>query len=94
MRIDGQFGFGLYSGADKGRPAEEKRGPQGASKGEARNASAPVSGKEQDYIAQALQEDDVDVAAVNEAIKLLQNGELDTPEAARRAAEAILFRGP
>ncbi len=37
---------------------------------------------------------EMDLAAIGEARRLLQAGDLDTPEAARRAAEALLDRGP
>jgi len=37
---------------------------------------------------------DVDRTAVAEARRLIDSGELDTPDAARRAAEAMLRLGP
>jgi hypothetical protein len=48
---------------------------------------------QQPLIQAALAAEEVNVKAVEEARKALQNGELDTPEAARRAAEAILDLG-
>lgn len=42
---------------------------------------------------QAAAADEIDQAAVAEARRLLTEGKLDTPDAARRAAEAILRLG-
>lgn len=48
---------------------------------------------QQSLIEAALAVNDVNAQAVEEAKKALLSGELDTPEAARRAAEAILDSG-
>jgi len=48
---------------------------------------------EKSYVQMVLSSEEVDRAAVAEARKLLQEGSLDTSEAARRAAEAIVNRG-
>lgn len=48
---------------------------------------------QQSLIEAALAANDVNVQAVEEARKALLSGELDTPEAARRAAETILDQG-
>ncbi len=41
----------------------------------------------------ALEAEDINAQAVQEARKALRSGELDTPQAARRAAEALLKHG-
>ncbi|KPK86769.1 MAG: hypothetical protein AMJ81_00465 [Phycisphaerae bacterium SM23_33] len=46
------------------------------------------------YVGMAMAGQEVEHAAVAEARKLLLEGKLDTPEAARRAAQAILDLGP
>ena len=63
-------------------------------------ASAAKSGKaiefdsvHRAYALQAAACEPVNLAAVAEAQKLLESGQLDTPEAALRAADAILSRG-
>ena len=45
------------------------------------------------YIRKAVAGGDVDLQAVAEAKKLLDGGQLDTPEAIARAAENIVIRG-
>ena len=45
------------------------------------------------YIRRAVACDDVDLQAVAEAKKLIEAGQLDTPEAVARAAENIVVRG-
>jgi len=45
------------------------------------------------YAPRAAGTAEVNPQAVAEARKLLESGQLDTPEAVRRAAEAILTRG-
>jgi len=45
------------------------------------------------YIRRAIAGDDVDLQAVAEAKRLIEAGQLDTPEAIARAAENIVVRG-
>ncbi len=45
------------------------------------------------YVRQAAGAEDIDKAAVAEAKQLLDSGQLDSPDAARRAAESILTLG-
>jgi hypothetical protein len=45
------------------------------------------------YVGKALATEEVDRQAVLQAKELLKSGELDTPEAAKRAAQAILDLG-
>jgi len=44
-------------------------------------------------IAQARRSEELDLQAVEEARRLIASGELDTPQAARRAAQAIIDLG-
>jgi len=48
---------------------------------------------QQPYIRAAMESDEVNMQAVEEARKLLESGRLDTLEAARRAAESLTDRG-
>jgi hypothetical protein len=78
--------------------------PAGQRPGDAPGAPPPQTpaGADESRPAQAGGSDDgrapgvaeIDLAAIAEARRLLQAGHLDTPEAARRAAEALLDRGP
>ena len=93
VRIDGTFGAEPY--------------PQPSGKGKADKRTDGVSsdrpkGAEQDLVVsstlmplvrQAAAVEEVDVQAVEEARRALQAGELDTPDAVRRAARAILDLG-
>ncbi|MBS3734271.1 MAG: hypothetical protein KGY99_05020 [Phycisphaerae bacterium] len=45
------------------------------------------------YVQAARDSDEVDTQAVADARQLLETGQLDTPDRARRAAEAMLRRG-
>lgn len=56
--------------------------------------STQVNPAEPSHTQKALAAQEVDLAAVAEARRLLQEGKLDTPEAARRAAEILIDRGP
>jgi hypothetical protein len=53
---------------------------------EVRSALAP-------YVRAVMAGEEIDEQAVAQARRLLQSGELDTPEAARRAAEALMRLG-
>jgi len=64
--------------------------------GDQANAAQPdaeVVSTNIEYIRRALAGEDVDAKAVAEARALLSSAKLDTPEAARRAAESILKHG-
>lgn len=91
MRIDGIF-TPEHLTRPNGKAPEGKAkssGTQGADAGGLlERASVQPS-----LIQAALAADDVNVKAVEEARKALLSGELDTPEAARRAAETLLDHG-
>ena len=77
-----------------GDKPSEKTGKTGDGKKSKRaSASEPLTSTISAYVQMAMDADDVNSAAVAEARALLDSGQLDTPEAISRAAEAILTRG-
>jgi len=46
------------------------------------------------YVRKALEADEIDLQAVQEAKRLLESGQLFSPEAVRRAARNLLADGP
>jgi len=82
-------------------------GPRGLGDGITPNAATPLptgkasgtkkvsaDGKVQSaYVRQAMQADEVNLQAVEEARKLLESGAMDTPEAAAKTAEAMMKLG-
>jgi len=89
VRIDGTQGAGLNDPAS-GMGKYLKAPPAGAAKPAEAIEFDPVH---RAYADKAAAFDAVDAAAVAEARKLLESSQLDTPEAAQRAADAILSRG-
>ena len=87
MRVNGTYGLEPRKPA-KARPAAGA----GAADSLATGATERVSSQER-LIASAIAVDEVNLRAVEEAQALLASGELDSPQAARRAAEAILDAG-
>ncbi len=92
MRIEGNSGAqkqdlpGITppaAGSSKPRPAE----------GGAASSHVDLSPAGTSLVESAAAQEEVNSAAVAEARELLQAGELDTPEAARRAAENLIDRG-
>ncbi len=92
MRIDGTQGAGP-NGLNEASAATGKHVPP-ASVGAAKPAEAlefdSVHGA---YVRKAAAGDSIDAATVAQARKLLESGQLDTPEAALRAADRMLDRG-
>jgi len=94
MQIEPTQGHDPLGLPDGGRQAQPT-GPAAHHPGP-KPAEAAVSGADlQAYLAQAGTADDEPIRdeAVAEAKRLLASGALDTPEAAQRAAEAILTIG-
>jgi len=94
VRIDGQIGHEypkLLSSEEKSSksklPSPEQAATQGSGKGER------LAPGQRSLVQAALAAEDVDTAAVAEAKELLESGQLDTPEAARRAAKNMIERG-
>ena len=93
VRIDGTLGaepYGLPS--DKGKCEKPADSPASEKAGETHPEWA-VSSSLAPWIRQAAAVADVDVRAVEEAQRALGAGQLDTPDAIRRAAQAILELG-
>jgi hypothetical protein len=93
MKINGPYGFeppGLTNRSDKS--GKSGKSDQGSKTGKASGGSL-VHAAHNSFVSLALQTEEVNTQAVNEARNLLENGQLDTPEAARRTAEAILDLG-
>ncbi len=93
MRIDGTHGL------DPNAPAERQGPPaRNASKAAAASPEGGVDGSQilaahRKLIAQASRADEIDLQAVEEARRLIASGELDTPQGASRAAQAIIDLG-
>jgi hypothetical protein len=92
VRIDGTYGLDPREASDE---AEAKGiGPhKPAAPAAALGAATEIVSSQDRLIAAAAQVDEVDAKAVDEARALLKSGGLDTPEAAERAARAILEQG-
>ena len=91
MRLDGPQGLPPNPLPEKVPPANI---PETSSRSGATNeADSEVLSANIDYIRQAIETEEMDPAAVAEARRLLASGELDTPEAAARAAELIIKLG-
>ena len=92
MRVEGTNGAHQQDPAG-GKPAAP--GPAPARPAEAGAAGGAEAGAaRQAHVRDALACDEMDLAAVAEARRLLQAGQLDTPEAATRAAQTLIDRGP
>lgn len=94
MRIDGPNSLNAYEAARQS-PGGAREAAPGGERGEAADPAdaAGVDAEARPYVGKALAADDVNLEAVAEARRLLGAGELDTPEATRRAAERILSDG-
>ena len=93
MRIDGTFGtdsYGLQNDKGKsGRPVDSAASGRAGAKGSLSATSPAVAS----WLRRSAGADEVNAQAVEEARRALQAGALDTPDAARRAARAILELG-
>jgi len=95
MRIDATTGLGTETtGSAGGLPG----GPVSSNAGQAETAQQTQAGVSVDsrcleHIQAAMAQEDVDSSAVAAAKALLAAGQLDTPEAAARAAENMLKLG-
>jgi hypothetical protein len=92
VRIDKTNGYEPQGLPTSGRPTAKPGKPAAA------GVNEDVDGAQIDLTSAALARQaassaDVNAAAVQEAKQLLQSGQLDTPEAIRRAAQAILTTG-
>ena len=93
VRVDGTFGKDpLGLAGQKGKPKGSTDAAGGARASE-NGQDLVVSSSLQPLISQASEADEVNWQAVQAARAALEAGELDTPEAASRAAKAILDVG-
>lgn len=93
VRIEGSNGA-QPQGLPGGEPALPKASRPGPGGAEPLAGDARIGLVESVYVQEAAAAEPVNRTAVAEARKLLQEGKLDTPEAARRAAEALVDLGP
>jgi len=89
VRIDGTQTVGPQAAAEEA----EAKAPPGPQFGPAPQTGAEVISSQERLIAAATGTEEVNAQAVEEARALLDSGQLDTPAAAYRAAEAILQLG-
>ena len=89
MRIDGTSGSDIYDAAarDKVQRLETPGGPAAQRQP---SHEVVISTLPQRYLREAQATDDIDLAAIAEAKRLIAAGQLDTPEALQRAADAIV----
>lgn len=92
MRIDRTTGFEMTAAAGKGKAPAGKSDKLDALH-PAGQDTTEISTAADKYVARAMASDEVNAAAVAEAKRLIESGELDTPQAANRAAEAINSQG-
>jgi len=91
MQIEPTQGFDALGSPDGARNTPEPVSPAG--RGKPTETPSGGLGVPASYIEQAAAAETVRSEAVAEARRLLDSGELDTPEAAEAAAEAILTLG-
>jgi hypothetical protein len=80
-------------GGPDGTPGLPKAEPVGADSQRIRRTPPAAQSEVEALARQAAETEEINQAAVAEAKKLLQSGELSSPEAIRRAAENLLNRG-
>ncbi len=93
MKVNGPENLNIHSvsGENAPRPRPGKSPEPGAAQPKVELSPKNVGYRE--YIQKVPTTDEIDLQAVAEAKELLQSGQLDTPEAAERAAEKILETG-
>lgn len=89
MRIDGTY---RPDRANLPEATPQASKPAASQPGAAQAAQAPsqVEAHFQPYVDQAKESREVNLQAIEEARKLLASGQLDTPDAIRRAAQAMM----
>ena len=92
MRVEGTNGAHQQD-LPGGKPAPGLSPPRPADVGAA-GGGVEAGAAKTAHVQSALAADEIDLAAVAEARRLLQEGMLDTPEAALRAAQILIDRGP
>ena len=93
VRIDGSNNPELHRLSTDSNPPSRPMKPKDASSAEGLTESPATEASYQPYIGKAAACDEVDLQAIAEAQKLLASRQLDSTEAIRRAAEAMLKFG-
>jgi hypothetical protein len=92
VRIDGTSGTETNALSESSVFSKQAK-PADASEATPSTESQAFVSSAAPYVSQVQATDEVDSQAVLEAKQLLKSGQLDTPEAAQRAAQAILDLG-
>ena len=93
MRIDPTHGPEPH-GLPEGKPGAAKPTRPAGAEQKPTADSAEVIPAHKSYVRKAMEADEIDLQAVQEARKLLESGQLLTGEAVRRAAQSVLEEGP
>ena len=93
MHIEPTQGYDALGSPDGPRSTPQPGPVPSAGRGDAAGPARDDEGAPAAYVQQASEAAEVRPDAVAEARRLLESGELDTPEAAAGAAEAILTLG-
>ena len=93
MRIDGPENVGAHGLPDENlpKPPPAKSPDTQAAQPDREVPTGDAAYRQ--YIVKATATEEIDLQAVTQARELLESGQLDTPEAADRAAENILSTG-
>jgi hypothetical protein len=89
MRIDGASGMDRNGPASNGLVAPKARLPEEAVKADSLPDDPQIVCLYRKYLPQVSPTEEIDLQAVAEARRLMESGQLDTPEAIRRAADGI-----
>jgi len=94
VRIDGPESLGgAHISGNAPRPLQGAKRASSFTASDEPALSSQLQAESAEYLPQALAAREVNLDAVAEAKRLIESGALETPEAARRAAEAILKFG-
>ena len=93
MRIDPTHGTEPHGLAD-GKPGSAKPTRPAGTEQRPTADSAELLAAHKPYVSKAMEGDEINLQAVQEARRLLESGELFSPEAILRAARNLLADGP
>jgi hypothetical protein len=93
VRIDGHNNIGAFGAADGKEPLGSAKPAVTKHQDQVSQQPADVAPENLEYVKKASAADDVNLSAVERARKMLESGELDSPEAAARAAKSLLSHG-
>ena len=93
MRIDPTHGPEPH-GLPEGKPGSAKPTRPAGTEQRPTTDSAELLSTHKPYVGKAMEADEIDLQAVQEAKKLLESGQLFSPEAVLRAARNLLADGP